>query len=895
MKRIFRKSEPARDVRDELQFHLEMRAREFMERGMPEAEARDAAARAFGNVEMIDAELSVARVVHVNSRERRDSLRELGRDVVFAARTLRKNRGFTLAALATLALGIGAATSVFTVVDGVLLRPLPYADPGRLAMVWLSQSTAGPADQLPLSTGFYSDAERTGRASFASIAAFRSWPFTLTGGGSGDVEQVSGARVTPSLFGVLGVRPALGHDFTAPDGDSGAAPVAIISHALWQRRFGGDAGVVGRSIELGGTPYKILGVMPADFAFPRGAELPTPLQFGLRTDIWTPLQLSASDRTFYGAMNTSAIARLRPGASLARAHGELSSALQQFLKVNAPKLKLDYNLVTLKDQAATHIRGGLYLLMSAVAFLLFIACANVANLLLARTGARSREFALRTTLGARRSRIAAQLITENVLLAAAGSALGVVLSIWATRAMLALVPGSMPRADDVGIDWRIAGVAALLAIAIGAAFGLAASTQVRWNRVAETLRDPGARATGGRATRFGRRALVVAEVSLSLVLIIGAALLATSFARLQRVDPGFRADGRFTASITLPIGARFDPVKDAAAWARFFGQLDERLAKTPAIQASGAISGLPLSDAAEGGGFAIVGQPTPEPGQAPHTEYFVTQGEYFRAMGIKVVSGRVFDATDVRGGARVAVVNREFARKYFAGAAIGRQIIPYFDFVREPRTIVGVVDDVQYGSLDAPATPEAYVPQQQMSYPGLKIVLRGTGDDATMLSLLKTAVREIDPKLAVSSPRPMTAVVAESLARRRFSMTLIGIFAGAALLLAMVGLYGVIALSVNQRRREIGVRVALGAQRQDVIRLVLGEGLRVTAIGVLLGVVTARVLSTLVASLLYGVSATSPAIYGAAAAIVVVVTLLATYVPALRATRIDPNLALRAD
>ena len=893
MKKIFRKSEPARDVHDEVQFHLEMRAREFMEQGMPEAEARAAAARAFGDVAAIDAALSVARAVHVNSRERRDSLRELARDVAFAARTLRKNRGFTLAALATLALGIGAATAVFTVVDGVLLRPLPYPDPGRLAMIWLSSPRSDFGDQLPLSSGFFADAEKTGRGSFSSIAAFRSWPYTITG--SGDAEQVSGARVTPTLFGVLGVRPALGHDFAEADADSGAAPVAIISHALWERRFGGDVAAVGRSIELGGTPFRILGVMPPGFAFPRGAELPPGLQFGLRTDVWTPLQLSAKDRSSYGTMNLSAIARLRPGVATGRADGELSAQLQQFLKANAPKLKLDYNVVTLKDQAATHVRGGLYLLMAAVAFLLFIACANVANLLLARTGSRSREFALRATLGARRSRIARQLITENVLLAAAGSALGVLVSLWATRAMLALVPGSMPRADDVTIDWRVAAVIALLAVSVGAAFGLAASTQVRWSRVAETLRDPGVRATGGRATRFGRRALVVAEVSLSLVLIIGAALLATSFARLQRVDPGFRAERTFTASITLPIATRVDVVSDAVAWARFFRQLDERLAKTPGVESVGAISVLPLSDAAEGGGFAIVGQPKPEAGQSPHTQYFVTQGDYFRTMGVKLAAGRTFDATDVRGGARVVVVNRELAKRYFGGSAIGQQIIPYFDFDQGPRTIVGVVDDVQYGSLDSPATPQAYVPEQQMSYPGLNVVLRGSGDAAAMLSLLKTAVRELDPKLAVSNPRPMTAVVAESLARRRFSMTLIGIFAGSALLLAMVGLYGVIALSVNQRRREIGVRVALGAQRGDVIRLVLGEGLRVTALGVALGVVAARLLSNLVVSLLYDVSATNPSIYVAAASVVVVVTLLATYVPALRATRIDPNLALRAD
>lgn len=894
MKKLFRRHDATRDVGDELRFHIDMRAREFMDSGMSPDEARRAAAEAFGDVNAIDAELRVARSAHTRAREQRDWVRELARDVTFAARTLQKNIGFTAAALATLALGIGAATAVFTVVDGVLLRPLPYTDPSRLAMIWLSSPQPGLGDELSLSGGFYTDAAAAGATSFSSIAAFRSWPYTLTGGG-GDAEQLSGARGTPALFTVLGVRPALGRDFTVADADSGAAPVAIIAHELWQRRFGGDPAAVGRDIELGGQPFKIIAVMPPGFAFPRGAELPKGLQFGLRTDIWTPLQLTAKDKINYGTLNTSVIARLRPGATLGQARGQLSVSLKAWLKARAPKLILDYKLLTLKDQAGQYVRRGLYLLMGAVAFLLFIACANVANLLVARTSTRRREFAVRATLGAGRARIARQLITENVLLAIAGSVLGVGLSAWATRAMLALVPGTMPRADDVGIDWRVALSAAGIAIAIGAVFGIAAGTQVRWSQLADTLRDAGARATGGLARTLGRRMLVVAEVSLSLILIIGASLLATSFARLQRTDAGFRPEGVLTASIVLPVGARFDNVSDAPAWSSFFRQLNDRLAKSPGVEQVGAVSNLPLSDAAESGGFAIVGKPAPESGQAPQAEYFVVEGNYFQTLGIPLVAGRTFDASDVRNAARVIVVNREFAKRHLGASPIGQQIIPYFDFSTGPRTVVGVVDDVQYGSLDAPMKSQAYVPEQQMTYPGLNIVLRTRGDPMALVPVLTRETHALNAKLAVSHPRPLSDVVAESLARRRFSMTLIGIFAGSALALAMVGLYGVIALSVTQRRRELGVRVALGAQSSDVIRLVLGEGLRITIAGVALGLVGAIVLSRLVTSLLYGVSATSPGIYALATAVVIAVTLIATFIPASRAARVDPNVALRAE
>ena len=894
MKKSFRHGNAPRDVDDELRFHLDMRAQEFIDAGMSPDDARRAASAAFGDVAAIDAQLRVARTNRTRTRERRDQFHELIMDVAFALRTLRKNLAFTVASLATLALGIGATTAVFTVVNGVLLRPLPYSDPARLQMIWMSSKTPELGGDLPLSTGFYSDIQ-TQNKSFTNLAAFRSWSYTLSS--DGDAEQIAGSRATPSLFPVLGVRPLLGRAFNDADAEVGAAPVVMIGYSLWQRRFGASSSIVGRRVQLGGESFTVIGVMPSGFAFPRGAELLSGLQFGSRTEIWTPLVFTPKDRTNYGTQNIAAIGRLKPGVGVAQARGELSAIIGTFLAANAPKLDLDYHVLDLQQQAGQHVRRALLLLMGAVVFVLFIACANVTNLLVARTSARRREFAVRAALGAGRGRIARQLVTENVLLGVLGTALGVALSAWATRAMLALVPGSMPRADDVGLDWRVAAAAGVIAIIVGAGFGLVSTFQIRLGHLASALHEAGARATTGRARSIGRRALVVAEVSLSLMLIIGAALLTVSFIRLQRVEPGFSPAGTLTASIALPLPGAFDPQRYGPGWARFFAQVDERLSKSPGVLSTGAVSALPLTGTVEGGAMAIVGEPTPEAGQAPHAQYAVIQGEYFRTLGIKLLAGRAFSSSDIATSLPVVIVNREFARKYFPGrSAVDRQLIPYFDFSHGvPRTIVGVVDNVQANSLDEAPSPQVYVPEQQMTYPALNLVVRTQGDPMALLPVIKREIKALDPRLAVSGVRTLQDVFDASLARQRFSMTIIGVFAASALLLAVVGLYGVIALSVGQRRREIGVRMALGARSADVLRLVLGEGVLITVAGIALGLAGAVVLSRLMSALLFDVSATNVGVYAGATGVIVLVTLAASYIPARRAARVDPTSALRAE
>jgi predicted permease len=901
MKRRFRPSDvrpdTRRDVADELRFHLDMRAQEFIDAGMTTDDARRAAAAAFGDVDAIDAQLRAARATRTRTRERHDRFAELAMDLRFAARTLRKHVAFTLASLLTLAVGVGATTAVFTVLNGVLLRPLPYAEPSRLQMVWLSSKREGWGSEMPLSAGFFSEA-RAHSTSFTAMAAFRSWPYTLAT--ERDPEQIAGARTSPSLFPLLGVRPILGRAFTDADAGPGAAKVVIIGHGLWQRRFGGSRSAIGRRVALGAEQFTIVGVMPADFAFPRGAELPAGMQFPVRTELWTPLVFEPSELELksYGTLNVAAIGRLKPGVTAVAARNELSAQLRTWLREKAPTLDLDYRLIDVEQQASQHVRRALVFLMGAAAFVLLVACANVTNLLVARTAGRRREFAVRAALGAGRSRIARQLITENLVLAAGGTLLGGGLAIWATRAMLALVPGSLPRLDDVRVDWRVAVTAGAIAAVVGAVFGLISSLQVRWHALAGVLHDAGARSTGGRAHHAGRRALVAVELSLSLMLIIGAGLLATSFVRLQRIDPGFDPEGTVSASVALPIDNGFNPARDGPTWARFFGELTDRVSRAPGVLAVGAVSSVPLSGSFEGGSVAIVGQPKPKAGQAPHAQYIVVDGDYFGAMRITSLAGRVFTKADAPASPRVIIVNREFARKYFGGTdAVGKQLVPYFDLydAETPRTIVGVVENVRNAALDAPVQPQVYVPEQQMAYPGLGIVIRTDGDPAAAIPLLRREVRALNRTLAVSNVRTMRDVFDESLARQRFSMTIIGCFAGSALLLAMIGLYGVVALTVGQRRREIGVRMALGARPADVLRLVLGEGARITIAGVLIGLAGAVALSRLVTSMLYGVSSTSIPVYAVATLAIVSVTFVATLVPARRATRVDPTTALRAE
>jgi putative ABC transport system permease protein len=899
-KRSFRltdvKPDAKRDVDDELAFHLEMRTRELIEQGLSPEEARRRAAASFGDVQAIRSDLRQERAARNDERERRDWWQGVRMDVQYAMRSLRKNPAFALAAIATLALGMGATLAVFTVVNGVLVRPLPYKDPARLALVWMTlQRQDGMLEELPLASGFYADLERDTKA--LQIAAFRSWPSSLSGAGSTEPEPVAGARVSPALFDVLGVRPFIGRGFDSTASRPGGPRVAVISHSLWERRFGGDRSIVGKSITLSGEPFTVLGVMPRGFAFPRGAELPAGFQFGLRTDVWMPLVFDSSDVRNYGTQNLGALGRLLPGVTLASGQQDASRILKEFLGRVAPNVKLDYQLVPLAQQSGVRVKRGLLILMGSVLFLLLIACANVASLLVARASSRTRELAVRAALGAGRGRIARQLITENMVLAVTGGVLGIVLSYWGTKVMLSLVPGSMPRADDVGIDWRVLSVAAAVALMAGVLFGVAAAYSVRWTRLSAELHSGGTRTTGDKGRRFGRQLLVAGEVALSLMLLIGAALLTRSFVRLQRVQPGFDASNLLTAGVGLPIAGKFNPAADGPRWATTLNQATARLGALPGVVAAGAVSSLPLSGAWENGGLFVTGRAPDEPGQGPNARYNVVSGDYFKAARINVVSGRAFDSSDDAPGAGSIIVNREFVRKYLPkdAVALGHTVTPQFTFTRgKVHTIVGIVDNVKQQSLDEEPVSQVYVPLSQMTYPGLTFVIRTEGDPLTAIPVMKRELRAVDPAITINNVRTMQEVLDNSLTRQRFSMTLIAVFAATALLLAIVGLYGVIALIVGQRNREIGVRLALGAKPRDVLRMVLLEGSRLGLAGVALGTLGAFGVTRVLGTQLYDVSATDTATFVGAAVIVLLVAMAATFGPARRASRVDPTVTLRS-
>jgi len=820
------------------------------------------------------------------------TLANLIQDLRYGLRMLRRNPLFAGAAVITLGLGLGATLAVFNVVNGVLLRPLPYRDPERINIIWFAlRGDDGNVWKLPLSSGSYSDIERDSR-SFEAVAAFRAWPYAIAESPEAEREPVAGARVSPALFDVLGVSPAIGRAFTRAEAVPGGPNVALISHDLWQRKFGGNRDIVGKRIYLGDVPFTLTGVMPPGFAFPRGAELPAPFQFGTRTDVWTPLLFDASDVGNYNVQNLVAIGKLseRCGAgacSASVAQAELTAVLRRNIPVN-DQPKSAYQLVSMVDQAAERVRRPLFILLGAVVFVLAIAAANVTSLLVGRVHARERELAVRSALGATRGRLARQLVTETLVLCLLGMVVGLTLAFWGTKVMLLLVPGSLPRADDVGFDWRVLSFAGLLALIAALGFGVAAAyaARLRFTRAAVSVSRT-------------RRVLVMTEVALSLILLIGAALLTRSFISLQQVRPGFDPSNALTARVTIPVVGRPQPLVDGARWSATFDQVMARLASAPGIAAAGGVVTLPLSGAFENGGVRPVGR-VYENGQNPTAQVQIVAGDYFGAARIHLVAGRVFDASDDEPGRASMIVNRRFAREHYGSEAnaLGREVTALFEWARDrpPRVIIGVVDDVKTVSLDADAPPQVYVPLSQLPAYALTLVVRVSGGDPlAALPLVRQAVHEVSSSATLKEIRTFESVVGDSLARQRFNMTLIATLAVLALVLACVGLYGVLALIVAQRRREIGVRLALGATPESVVRALLGEGARVVAVGVTIGLVGAFALTRVLSSMLYGVSTTDGSTFAAAAAFVSLVAVLATWIPARRASHVDPRTALAAE
>jgi putative ABC transport system permease protein len=804
-------------------------------------------------------------------------------DLRYAARMLGKNPGFTAVAVLTLALGIGANTAIFTVVYGVLFRPLPFPQAERI--VQLAEAYQGQSDEMDLTSKQLDHLCEYGQL-FEHIAGYTDVGFNLAT--AGEAEHVRGMPVSAEYFQVLGVRPALGRDFIREEDRGDGEHVAVLSHELWIRRFGGDRAAVGRKVLMDGEAYTVIGVMPAGFD-PRASS--GPLNAGVRADVWVPLALVA--KTAGSGENIPVIARLRPGVSPAQLQSQMDVVTQDF-RVRYPEDVTKETVMSFRPYQAmigAEMRPFLLVLLGAIGFVLLIACANVANLLLAKSGSRGREIAVRLALGASRWQLLRQLITESILMALAGGALGLALANAGMGSLLALAPSTLPRVSDIRLDARIFAFTFAVSLLTGLLFGLAPAIYATRTNLIETLKEGEGRASaGGRRSRL-RKGLVAAEFGLSLVLLTGAGLMIATFAKLISADPGFDPGHVLTMQFWL-TGSKYN---STLAITNFYRAVEQRIRALPGVKGVAIVAaGLPLE---RGGrkGFAIAGPKEPKEINANYRE--ITPG-YFAALGVPLKLGRGFTDADSATSHPVVIVNESLARRYFPGRnPIGEQVYDN-DLLSE---IVGVVGDVKT-YLDKPAEPTIFVPAPQAQYATSKlfedwfprsIVAQTAGDPLTFAQPVREGVAAVDPLVAAGAIRSMDQVLTHSLALRSFMMFLLSLFGGLALFLAGVGIYGVIGYAVSQRTREIGVRMAMGAEPRQVLRMVLCEGLKLVLTGLSLGVAAALMLMRLLEGLVYGVSMRDPLIFIIVNLVMLFVAMLACYFPARRAARVDPLVALR--
>jgi len=806
----------------------------------------------------------------------------LTNDVRYGVRMLFRSPASSVVSIVALAVGIGANTSIFSVVNGVLLRPLAYKDSDRLVVVWETKLSKGITHEQ-VSPPDYRDWVEQNRV-FDQIAAWRSEPQVLTGGQV--PERIETARISPAAFELLGVKPALGRIFSTEEGHPGRNQVALLSYGLWQRRFGGDPGVLGKSAVLDGISYTIVGVTPPAFRL-----LDTP------SELWTSYTLDASELKERGFHTLRVIAHLKPGATLDQAQSEMRS-ISNRIERQFPESNSGWsaNVIPLREQLLGDISTTLWTLFGAVLFVLLIACANVANLLLARAGAREKEIAVRAALGANPTRLARQLLTESAMLALAGGLLGLLLAAWSVSLLKQLGPATLPRLKEITLDWRVLVFTLAVSMFTGIVFGLApalSSVRIDLNSI---LRSSGRGTTGGRGRARLRNFLVVAEIAFCVVLLTGAGLMLRSFARLQNVNPGFRPDHVLTLQLALP-----ETRYSGAAVGSFYSRLIERLQALPGVRYAGIARKVPLSAGVDASlNFIIENRPVEASANQPRAKYRAVSADYFLALGIPLVRGRYFDRTDGDKTPGVVVINETLAGRFWPNEnPLGKRIKAGFDD-SVWCTVVGIVADVKQAGLDAVSSGETYyhylqVPPALMSLVegAMTVALRTSADPGSLASAARGEVQKMDPGLAVFNVDTMQALVDGSLAQPRFRTTLLGAFAVLALLLAAIGLYGVIAYSVAQRINEIGVRMALGARKDDILRLVVGEGAMLAAIGIALGLLGSLGATRLISKLLFGVTADDPLTFCATAGIILAVALAASAIPALRAIKVDPVIALR--
>lgn len=804
------------------------------------------------------------------------SANDVTRDARHALRLLLRTPAFTLIAVLTFAVGIGVNTAVFSVVNGVLLSALPYPEADRITLVWLDNRRQGIKDDIT-SYPNYRD-WRDQNSSYAALAGFTTSSFALTG--AGEPERLAGAEATANFFDVMGIAPTLGRVFTAANEVPGKDTVVVLSHGLWQRRFGGTPDVLGKTIALNGTPYEVIGVMPPRMAWPERAEL------------WTPLAPDADLRDARGAFWLPVIGRLKPGVPVEQAQTELAGISARLEEQYPGNRGYGANVVPLKRQIVGNMDRPLLVLMAAVGFVLLIACANLANLMLGRTAARRRELAIRAALGAGRARIVRQIVTEALVLAFVGGAAGVALAYGATRLFLRVGEDSIPRPDAIGLDGRVFGFALVIAVTAALIAALAPAVQASRAAAADGLRE-GGRQGGSGSSRRTRSALVAAEVALAFVLLTGAGLLVRTLWTMSGMDRGFVAEGVTVGTVSAPATA-YPETRDVRG---FYARLLERVRSAPGVESAALASGILQPLVTRSGNFTIEGQPVPPPEQRIEYPFESVTPGFFETLSITLSSGRTFTDADVADAPRVVIINETMARLGWPGQdPLGRRIRSGGVNSQSPwMTVVGVIRDVRRGDVTRPIRPELYLCSLQSTPRTQTLVVRAAGDAGSIPGTLRRELQAVDPQLPLYRLGPLDAEIARTLSQPRFQATLLAWFAAIALLLATIGIYGVTSHAVGQRTQEVGIRMALGARRGDVLRMIVTQHLRPALVGLAIGFAGALALGRYVAALLYGVRASDPVTLAVMGVALLAVASFACWIPARRAMRVDPLVALRAE
>jgi predicted permease len=873
LRALFRRESILQDIEEEQRIHIEMVTEENLKRGLPPDEARAVALKSFGNP---------GRSTELGYDVRGGGwLEDAWQDMRYGARMLRKQPGFTLIAVITLALGIGANTAIFSIVNALWLRPLPYPEAEHLMLVWHRNTKQGGDSSL--TSGNYLDLLRQNQA-FAQMAAISDHDFSLAG--RGEPERLQGQLVSASYFRLLKVAPAIGRDFTEMDDRENATRVVILSHGLWQRRFGGQPDIIGQTLTLNELSYTVVGVMPPGFAVPEG-----------NAEMWAPIAFGAEAASERGSFYLSALARLKPGVTLEQAQSE-ADVIARNLEQAYPKTNTDlgFSIVSLHGFIVRGFNQALWVLLGAVAFILLIACVNVANLLLARAAVREKELAVRAALGAGRQRLIRQLLTESTLLAFCGGALGVLLAVWGIQALKFISPtgaNAIARLDEVNLDWRVLGFTFGAACLTGIIFGLVPALQLSQPDLQHTLKE-GGRGSSSAAGRRLRAILVVAEVALSLVLLIGAGLLIRSFIRLQNVDPGFNTERLLTMNVIMSQ----TKARDLTNITNFYQQVIERVKSLPGVEDASVATVAPIVSSGRRSPIVPEDKPDPPPGVFQVANNRVVSPDYFHTLGVPLLQGRLLSAQDHAQAPAVAVINQAMARHYWGEEdPVGKRFKIGARASNAPwLTVVGVVGDVRQAGLNSDSLPELYTPftQEHQRFVRPRVLfVRTTGDPLSLVAAVRNQIWVVDQDQPINDVRTMEEIVSQWLAPRRFNLLLLGVFAALALVLASVGLYGVVSYMVSQRTREIGVRVALGAQPRDILKLIVSQGLLLTLGGIAIGLLASFVLTRWLESLLFGVSATDPLTFAAVAFLLIAVAFLACCLPARRATKIDPLVAMR--